>query len=40
MFIGMRAHARKREALHIDPRLLERLNGAFRLLVRVVYGDN
>jgi hypothetical protein len=40
MFIGVRASARNREALHIDPCLLERPDGAFRLLVRVVYGDN
>jgi hypothetical protein len=40
MFIGVYAPARNREALHIDPGLLEILNGAFRLLVRVVYGDN
>jgi hypothetical protein len=40
MFIGVCASARDREALHIDPGPLERLNGAFRLLVRVVDGDN
>jgi hypothetical protein len=40
MFIGMYASARDREALHIDTGQLEGLNGAFRLLVRVVYGDN
>src|ERR1017187_5069322 len=40
MFIDVRASARDREALHVDSGLLERLNGAFRLLVRVVDGDN
>jgi hypothetical protein len=40
MFIAVYAPTRDREALHIDPGLLESLNGAFRLLVRVVYGDN